>query len=373
MADFLSLQEIAIQAKRTLAPEVWDFLSGGAESETTLKRNRYALDSLAFRPRVLVDVSNIDASTSFLGLPMRIPVMLAPIGSLHLMHPGGALPVVQAADRFGTVPFISTVTNPKMEVLGAATAGPKIFQLLVRGDSAWVDRTLDRAVASGYRAIAITVDAAYHGHRDRDLISRFSPRKFVKWANFDDETEKLNEEQPSKHGIRYQAAATWSVIAQCRKRSGLPIILKGIATKEDAKIAIDHGVDALYVSNHGGRHLDHSVGAVDALLEVVDLAASRIEVVVDGGFIRGSDVVKALARGAKAVAIGKLQGWALAAGGEAGVVRALELLEQEIVSTMGFLGVSAVNQLGRDHLASVTPMTVPHPLSPYPVFMERFA
>jgi len=372
MADFLSLQEIAIQAKRNLSSQVWDFLSGGAESETTLKRNRYALDSIAFRARVLVDVSNIDTSTTFLGLPLRIPVMLAPIGSLHLMHPGGAVPVVQAADRFGTVPFISTVTNPKMEVVAAATTGPKIFQLLVRGDSAWIDRTLDRAVAAGYRAIAITVDAAYHGHRDRDLISRFSPRQFVKWANFDDDKEKLNEE-PDKHGFRYQAAATWSVIEHCRKRSGLPIILKGIATKEDAAIAIDHGVDALYVSNHGGRHLDHSVGAVDALLEVVDMAANRVEVVVDGGFIRGSDVVKALARGAKAVAIGKLQGWALAAAGEAGVVRALELLEQEIISTMGFLGVSSVSQLGRDHLASVTPMTVPHPLSPYPVFMESFS
>lgn len=358
-----------MRAKTSLSPQVWDFLSGGSESETTLKRNRYALDSIAFRPRVLVDVSKIDASTTFLGLPLRIPVMLAPIGSLHLMHPGGALPVVQAADRFGTVPFISTVTNPKMEVLGPATTGPKIFQLLVRGDMEWVDRILDRAVAAGYQAIAITVDSAYHGHRDRDLISRFSPRQFVKWANMDD--EKTNEELDN-HGVRYQAMATWSLIERCRKRTGLPIIIKGIATAEDAELAIEHGAAAIYVSNHGGRHLDHSVATVDALLEVVDVVKNRVEVVVDGGFVRGSDVVKALARGATAVAIGKLQGWALAAGGEAGVVRALELLEREMISTMGFLGVTSVGELGPRHLAAVTPVTAPHPLSPYPVFMESF-
>lgn len=358
-----------MRAKTSLSPQVWDFLSGGAESETTLRRNRYALDAIAFRPRVLVDVSQIDTATTFLGMPLRIPVMLAPIGSLHLMHPGGAMPVVQAADRFGTVPFISTVTNPKMEVLGPATPGPKIFQLLVRGDEAWVDGILDRAVAAGYRAIAITVDAAYHGHRDRDLISRFSPRQFVKWANM--ENERLNEERDHK-SVRYQAMATWPLIERCRKRTGLPIIIKGISTAEDAALAVEHGASAVYVSNHGGRHLDCSIGTVDALPEVVDAVKGRAEVVVDGGFVRGTDVVKALARGATAVAIGKLQGWALAAAGEAGVLRALELLEDEIMMTMGFLGVTAVRQLGPKHLAAVTPMAMPHPLSPYPVFMETF-
>jgi glycolate oxidase len=331
---FVSLQEIAIEAKRRMSDHAWDYLSGGGESETTLKRNRYALDSIAFRPRVFVDVCSIDTSASFLGFPLRIPVMLAPIGSLHLMHPGAAIPVVKAADRFGTVPFISTVTSPAMEEVGPATKGPKVFQLYVRGDTAWVDQTLDRAVKAGFNALAITVDVAHYGRRERDLINRFNRREFVKRANI----ESVNFENE----FNYQAQLTWPFIEHCRKRSKLPIIIKGIATAEDAKIALDHGVDAIYVSNHGGRQLDHGIGAIDALSEVVEVAKGKCEIVVDGGFIRGTDVLKALARGATAVAIGKLQGWALAAGVVEALLRALELLEKEMIMIMGLLGVCSV-------------------------------
>ena len=364
MVEFVSLQEIAIAAKSRMSPQAWDYLSGGSDSETTLKRNRYALDSIAFRPRVLVDVCNIDSKTRFLNFPLRIPVMLAPIGSLHLMHPAGAIPVVKAADRFGTLPFISTVTNPTLEEVGAATKGPKVFQLYVRGDEAWVNDILDRAVASGFNALCITVDVAHYSRRERDLVNRFTRREFVKSPNL----AKVDTDRE----FNWQARLTWPFIEQCRKRTRLPIILKGVATAEDAKLAVEHGVDAIYVSNHGGRQLDHGIGSVDALTEVVEVAKGKCAIIVDGGFTRGADVLKAIARGADAVGIGKLQGWALAAGGEEALLQALELLEREMIIAMGLLGVCSLKELGPQHLKQAVPMNAPHALSAYPLFTERF-
>jgi isopentenyl diphosphate isomerase/L-lactate dehydrogenase-like FMN-dependent dehydrogenase len=364
LAEFVSLQEIAIAAKSRMSPQAWDYLSGGSDSETTLKRNRYAIDSIAFRPRVFVDVHEIDTAASFLGFPLRIPVMLAPIGSLHLMHPAGAIPVVKAAERFGTVPFISTVTNPALEEVGPATKTPKIFQLYVRGDQSWVDDILDRALAAGFDALCITVDVAHYSRRERDLVNRFTRREFVKSPNL----AKVSFDTEFNH----QAALTWPFIEHFRQRTKLPIIVKGVATAEDAKLAVEHGVDAIYVSNHGGRQLDHGIGSIDALTEVVEVAKGKCPIIVDGGFTRGSDVIKALARGADAVAIGKLQGWALAAGGEEALVDALELLEREMIIAMGLLGVCRLSELGPRHLRAAMPMNPPHALSAYPLFTERF-
>jgi isopentenyl diphosphate isomerase/L-lactate dehydrogenase-like FMN-dependent dehydrogenase len=364
LADFVSLQEIAIAAKSRMSPQAWDYLTGGSDSETTLKRNRYAIDAIAFRPRVLVDVCKVDTGASFLNFPLRIPVMLAPIGSLHLMHPAGAIPVVKAADRFGTLPFISTVTNPAIEEVGPATEGPKVFQLYVRGDTGWVDDILDRAVAAGFSALCITVDVAHYSRRERDLVNRFTRREFVKSPNL----AKVSFDTE----FNWQAALTWPFIEHCRKRAKLPIILKGVATAEDARLAVEHGVESIYVSNHGGRQLDHGIGAIDALTEVVEVAKGKCAIVVDGGFTRGTDVVKAIARGADAVAIGKLQGVALAAGGEEALVQALELLEKEMVTAMALLGVCSLKELGPQHLRSTVPMNPPHAFSGYPLFNERF-
>jgi glycolate oxidase len=364
LADFVSLQEIAIAAKSRMSPQAWDYLSAGSDSETTLKRNRYAIDSIAFRPRVFVDVNEIDLSAEFLGFPLRIPVMLAPIGSLHVVHPDGAMPVAKAAERFGTVPFISTVTPPSLEEVGTATKSPKIFQLYVRGDHGWVDEILDRVVASGYGALCITVDVAHYSRRERDLVNRFNRREFVKTANL----SRVNFDTEFNH----QAALTWPFIEHCRQRSKLPIIVKGVATAEDAKLAVEHGVDAIYVSNHGGRQLDHGIGSIDALTEVAEIAKGKVAIVVDGGFTRGTDIVKAMARGADAVAIGKLQGWALAAGGEDALVMALELLEREMIIAMGLLGCCSLAELGPQHLRATVPMNAPHALSAYPLFTEKY-
>ena len=362
--DLRTLQEIALEARRRLSVHAWDYLSGGSESETTLRRNRLALDSIAFRPRVLNDVASVDATSALLGMPLRIPVFPAPIGSLHLMHPGSAATVVKASAAFGSIPFISTVSSPGLEETAKAADGAKVFQLYIRGDRAWVDDVLDRVVKSGYRALCVTVDVAWYARRERDLINRFNRREFVARANIG----QVSQEEEFKH----QAAITWDFIEHCKQRTKLPIIVKGIATAEDAALAVERGVDAVYVSNHGGRQLDHGMGAIDILPEVVAAVGSRAEVYMDGGICRGTDVVKALALGAKAVGIGKLQGWALAAGGEEGLVRALELLELEVRMTLALLGCASLKELSPRHLRAAAPVGPAHPMGAYPEFLRHF-
>lgn len=346
--DFVSNHEVIVQARRNLSQNVWDYLTGGAESETTMCRNRFGLDSLAFRPRVLVDVSHIDATTTFLGHKIRIPVMLAPIGSLQIITPEGAVAVANAAHEFGTLNFVSSVTQPSLEETAAASPQPKIFQLYVQGDMHWVEALLTRAKKAGYQALCLTVDTAYYGRRERQMMDRWLP--------------------PSRRmtGFEHRAALTWEIMDAIKEMAGLPFILKGVATAEDAAMAVQHGVSAIYISNHGGRQLDHGRGTIDMLPEIVAAVAGKAEIVLDGGIVRGSDVLKALALGAKAVAIGKLQGWGLGAAGRDGLVRVLELLESEIITSMGLLGVSRVDQLKPEHLFKVQPIGATHEMSAFP-------
>lgn len=346
--DFVSNQEVIVQARRNLSQNVWDYLTGGAESETTMCRNRFGLDSLGFRPRVLVDVSHIDASTTFLGHKLRIPVMLAPIGSLQIITPEGAVAVAKAAHEFGTLNFVSSVTQPSLEDTAAASPHPKIFQLYVQGDMYWVEALLARAKTAGYQALCLTVDTAYYGRRERQMMDRWLP--------------------PSRRmtGYEHRAALTWEMMHAIKEMAGLPFILKGVATAEDAALAVQHGVSAVYISNHGGRQLDHGRGTIEMLPEIVAAVAGKAEIVLDGGITRGSDVLKALALGAKAVAIGKLQGWGLGAAGQEGLVRVLELLESEIITSMGLLGVNRVDQLKPEHLCKTQPIGPTHEMSAFP-------
>jgi isopentenyl diphosphate isomerase/L-lactate dehydrogenase-like FMN-dependent dehydrogenase len=345
--DFVSNQEIIMAARRNLTQNVWDYLTGGAESETTMRRNRFGLDSLAFRPRILVDVSNIDSSTTFLGHRLRIPVMLAPIGSLQALTPAGGVAVAKAAEEFGTINFVSSVTQPSLEEIASASTNPKIFQLYVQGDLKWVEDLLCRVKAAGYTALCLTVDTAHYGHRERQMMDRWLP--------------------PSRRGsgYEYRAALTWETLDAIKKISGMRLLLKGVATAEDAAIAVARGVDVIYVSNHGGRQLDQGRATIDMLPEIIDAVRGKAEIVLDGGILRGSDVLKAIALGARAVAIGKLQGWGLAAGGQAGLVRVLELLENEITTTMGLLGVTRLDQLSADHLCKVQPLGPTHEMSAF--------
>jgi isopentenyl diphosphate isomerase/L-lactate dehydrogenase-like FMN-dependent dehydrogenase len=352
-ADFLSLQEIAIAAQRNLSRMLWDTLCGGSDSEATLRRNRMALDSLTLRQRVLVDVADMDTSATLLGEKLRIPVFIAPVGNfLQLADPEGAAAVARAAVSYGTTAFISTAARPGIEEVAKAVDKPLLFQLYVRSDRQWIEDILLRAKASGYRAICVTVDRAYYSRRERDVVNRFMLRE-------------------SQGDPRFQASLTWDDVVWMKELTRLPLILKGIATGEDAKLAVEHGADVVYVSNHGGRQLDHGQATIEVLPEVVEAVDGRAEVLWDGGVFRGTDVVKAIALGASAVGVGKLQGLALAAAGEAGVVRMLELLEAEIRTTMGLMGVTSLSQLNPSWVRSAPAITNGSLSGPYPRFREN--
>jgi len=343
--DFRTLHEIVKQARANTPDGPWDYLTGGAESETTLLRNRHAIDALALRPRVLRDVNTIDMRSRFLGHPMRIPVFIAPVGSLQMLDPGAALAAARAAETFGVVSILSSVAAPGLEAVGSGTKHPKVFQLYVRGDRAWVDDHVRRAIDHGFAAFCFTLDTAIYARRERDIIRRFTPAG-----------------RRAASGFEFQATMTWELIEWFKaKYPRLPLVMKGIGTAEDAERAVQLGCEVIYVSNHGGRQLDQGIGSMAELPEVVAAVGDRAEVVVDGGFMRGTDIVKALALGAKAVGIGRLYGYGLAAGGEAGVVRTLELLEMELRTAMGLLGVTSVDQIGREHVREARVVRPPHP------------
>lgn len=339
IGDFQLLHEFYRAAEKNLPEGVWDYLVGAAETETTFRRNRAAFDSLAFRPRVLRNVDWVDASATLLGHKLRIPVILAPIGSLQDFHPEGGAAVARAANGFGTLSMLSSVSHPGLEATAAACEGPKIFQLYVRGDPAWVDDHLRRAVDSGYIAFCFTVDLDYYAKRERDIAKRYvtTARKLA----------GKNEQ--------YQRRFSWKDIARIRAQFDIPLIIKGIATAEDARLAVEHGIDVVYVSNHGGRQLDHGRGTLDVLNEVVAAVNGKAEIILDGGVLRGSDVVKAMALGANAVGIARLYGFGLGANGEAGVTRVLEILEDEIRATLGLLGVTGWAELDGRYLHAGAP------------------
>ena len=355
MAEFETLHEIAAAARGNVSDGVWDYLTGGTETETTLLRNRQALDSIAFRPRVLNDVRRIDCSGRTAGRDTRLPVALAPMGSLETLHPGGSMEVAKAAETFGVVSYLSSVTQPGLEEVAAQTAHPKIYQLYVRGDRSWVAAFVRRAVDHGYVSFCLTVDVALYSRRERDLIKRYLP----------------TARRSAAAGWEYQAGLSWDHVKWFKDSFDIPLQLKGIATAEDAEKAVEHGVETVYVSNHGGRQLDHGRASIEVLPDIVAAVGGRCEIVVDGGFMRGTDILKALARGADAIAIGKIQGLGLAAAGAAGIVRVLELLQDEMRIAMGLMGITSLSELDESFLHEAAPVRAPSALSALPFLSLR--
>lgn len=350
--QFDTLQEIALEAHRKLPAPVWDHLMGGADSEMTLRRNRAGLDALALRQRVLVDVRNIDLRTTLLGQDLAFPVFPAPVGGfLGKVHHEGGPAVARAAASRGTTAFIATAAKPSLEAAQQAVQRKLIFQLYVRGDRTWIEGVLDRVRKAEYGALCVTVDRNFYGRRERDIVSGLPVKE-----GFGDQS--------------YQASLNWKDLVWMKERVGLPLIAKGIATGEDAELAVEHGADVVYVSNHGGRQLDHAQGSIEVLAEVVKAVAGRAEVLADGGVQRGTDVVKMLCLGARAVGVGKLLGLALSAGGEAGVARMLELMELEVRTALGLMGVTSIKQLGPQWLREVPILGTPSSVSAYPLLEE---
>ncbi|MEZ5740813.1 MAG: alpha-hydroxy acid oxidase [Burkholderiaceae bacterium] len=313
----------------------WDYLTGGTETESTVNRNRLAIDRLTLRPRVLNDVSSVSARSTLFGREGRLPVLLAPVGGLETFDPAGAVAAARAAGRFGIPLMLSSVSGCPVADVRAATDHSMIYQLYVRGGGRYIEEHIEQAIELGLEAFCLTVDSAVYSRRERDIIKRF------------DKPWRAGSQGEARH---WQAALNWGDIERVRKAYEIPLILKGIATGEDAAKAADLGVDVVYVSNHGGRQLDHCVGAIDVLPEVVQAVAGRCQVFVDGGFCRGTDIVKAIALGADAVGIARLYCYALAAAGAPGAVRMLEILEEEIVADMALLGATCLAELNPSHV-----------------------
>jgi isopentenyl diphosphate isomerase/L-lactate dehydrogenase-like FMN-dependent dehydrogenase len=326
MPAFATADEVTQAARAALPTELWDYVSGGGGTEITLRRNRAALDGLFFRPRVARDVSGVNTRTTFLGLELACPVLLAPIGTIGLFDAGGAATCARAARRAGTASFVSVLASPSLEEV-AATGAPLLYQHYTRGDRAWSLELFRRAQDAGYRAICVTVDSPVDGLRERELRHRFDRGKA--------------QPQPNLVGARreLQAALTWSEIAWLAEQTALPLVLKGITHPDDAVLALEAGAAGIVVSNHGGRQLDGQLGAIEVLADVVAAVGGRAEVAVDGGFERGGDVVKALALGARAVLVGRAVCLSLAAGGEDALVETLERLREEVARTLALLGV----------------------------------
>src|SRR5919197_1834194 len=297
---FVTLPEIRRAARERLPREVWNFGDGGAETETTLRRNRRHIHRLAIQQNVLVDVRAIDLRTSLLGVPLAWPVAVAPMGGLVLFHPEGDVEMARGAGKADTLLWLSGATGWPVEAVAKVATGPQMFQLYHHGDRGWVGELLARVEASGYLAVALTVDVQLYGRRERDIRARWSPRKAMEIAP-----------NPRGPNPEYQARLTWDDVEWLMKTTKLPLGLKGIMTVRDARRAVDMGVRLIWVSNHGGRQLDQTQSTIDALRPIVDAVGDRAEVVVDGGFMRGTDVVKGLARGAKAVAVGRTMLWGL--------------------------------------------------------------
>ena len=351
---FHNLHEFIPVARNKLDRNVWDYLVGGSETETSVRRNRHAIETIAFRPRVLRNVGSTDCSGTFLGHKLRIPVVLAPVGSLERFDPGACATVADAVGEFGCGMFQSSVAKPEIEETGKhGKDALKIFQLYVRGDHSWVEAFFDRAVKAGFNALCLTVDTAHYSRRERDISKRY----------------RAASGRSVEQGA-HQMALDWAQVDKVKKRYKLPLVIKGIATAADAKLAVEHGVDVIHVSNHGGRQLDHGQGTLDMLPEIAAEAKGKAEIIIDGGFCRGTDIVKAIALGADAVCMGRLYCLGLTAAGKNGVVRVLEILLDEMECALSLLGVNTPDELDPSYVCRAPAVTTPHVFSAFP-FSER--
>ena len=310
--------------------------------EITTRRNRSALDALALRPRFLRDVGNPELSTTVLGSPISLPVIIAPAGGHKIVHPDGELATVRGAAKSRTLMMAATNSNYSMEEIAEATTTPRWFQLYHRGREI-TEILVRRAEMSDYKAICLTVDTPVPSYKERDVRNRFV-RPF-RLANFTGMQAAAGDEETPSWVRSAQPIMAWKDLEWLRSLSTLPLVLKGIRTAEDARMAVAHGVDGILVSNHGGRQIDMTLSSIETLPEIAAAVEGRAEIYMDSGIRRGSDVLKALAMGATAVAIGRPFLWGLAVNGADGVHRVLEILRMELALVLSYCGITSVRDL----------------------------
>jgi 4-hydroxymandelate oxidase len=342
----INLLDYETLARERLQPAVWDYYQGGTEDEVTVRANRAAFASLRLRPRVLVDVSNIDMRATALGTPISMPILVAPTASHKLAHPEGECATARGAGEADTIMVVSTSATSSAAEVASATTSPLWFQLYTHHSLETTGKLVQRVEAAGYRAIVLTVDSPYVSRRERDLHNQFALGKYTHMPNF------TNEGASASSLARHMTDNTWETIDWLRSITPLPILLKGILTAEDALLAVERGVDGIVVSNHGGRQLDGAIASIEALPEVVGAVAGRCEVYVDGGIRRGTDVLKALALGARAVLLGRPVLWGLAVNGQEGVRHVLDLLRAELGLAMALSGRPTLESIDRSLIQS---------------------
>jgi isopentenyl diphosphate isomerase/L-lactate dehydrogenase-like FMN-dependent dehydrogenase len=350
----LNVDEWEVTAKGLLPPMVYDYYAGGAEDEVTLRENRAAYARYAFRPRVLVDVSRIDTSVELLGETLPHPILLAPAAFQRLAHEEGECATARAARATDTVLVASTLSTRTIEEI--ADAGGRVwFQLYVFRDRELSREIVARAEAAGARALCLTVTVPVQGRRERDARNRFALPPGLEMANFRGATQSRFPVAPASrleafiHG-EFDPALDWKAVEWLRSVTRLPVLLKGVTSPGDARLAVAHGASGIIVSNHGGRQLDGAEATLACLPRVVRAVRGRIPVLVDGGIRRGSDAVKAMALGAAAVLIGRPYLWGLAVEGEAGVAAVVTQLRTELERTLALLGRPVLREVRRDVL-----------------------
>jgi 4-hydroxymandelate oxidase len=352
VADPLNLDEFEAIARETLPAMTYDFIAGGAEDERTVAGNRAAFARRVLRNRALVDVESRDMRTRLLGLDLAHPILLAPTALHRLAHPDGEVATAKGAAAADALYTVSTATSTRLEeIQRAAPQGLRWFQLYHLGDREASEELIRLAVATGHRAIVLTVDVPLLGRRERDLRNLFTLPPEIAMVHAYEPAWSPSGDDPARAWASPIASRTltWDDLTWIRAAGGgVPLVLKGIVRGDDAEHALNVGVDGIWVSNHGGRQLDGAIATLDALEDVVEAVAGNCAIVVDGGVRRGTDVIKALALGADAVAIGRPQLYGLAAGGAAGVQRVVDLLRAELDLAMALVGAPSLAALEPD-------------------------
>jgi 4-hydroxymandelate oxidase len=351
--DPVNLVEFEQAARERLAREAYDYYAGGANDEITLRRNRDAWSEIALHYPVLRDVSSRHTSTTILGEKISFPVMVAPTAFHRMACAEGECAAARAAGRAGTVMVVSTLSTTTIEDIAAAATGPLWFQLYVYKDRGPTTALIQRAEAAGCRALVLTVDAQVWGRREADVRNNFKLPDGLTVANLADYAKEMFPAGIPGSGLAAYVSQmldptlNWKDLAWLRGQTKLPILLKGIVRADDAKLAVEHGAAGVIVSNHGGRQLDTAPATIEALPSVVDAIGGKIPVLIDGGVRRGTDVVKALALGAQAALIGRPVLWGLAANGEEGAYRVLELLKAEFDLAMALCGARTIREIDK--------------------------
>jgi 4-hydroxymandelate oxidase len=339
----INLHDYEALAQQRMTPVIWDYFQGGSDDEVTLRNNRSAFERIRLRPRVLIDVSNVQMQTRVLGIPIKMPILVAPMAAHALAHTEGELATAQGTGQTGTILTVSTFSTYNIEEIAAVATGPLWLQLYLTRTIEATASLVQRAEEAGYRAIVLTVDTPRTSRRERDIRNNFMVTRAARSANFVEQAASdLATAQLSRH-----ITGTWETLDWLRSLTKLPIVLKGILTAEDALLALEHDIQGIIVSNHGGRQLDGAIESIEALPEVVAAVAGRCEVYVDGGIRRGTDVLKALALGARAVLVGRPVIWGLAVNGHEGVYSVLELLRAELEMAMMLAGCVGLESIDR--------------------------